>query len=71
MPSKVERQPYDGPVSDAAHDPDDNPNGTSRLPRDLSDDEFAAAPVLPSIDALLIEELSEDEDDAFAAALRP
>jgi hypothetical protein len=58
-------------VSDAAHDPDDNPNGTSLLPRDLSDDEFAAAPVLPSIDALLIEELSEDEDDAFAAALRP
>jgi|GEM_PF-4454829 len=28
-----------------------------------------AAPVLASIDTLLIEELSEDEDEAFAAAL--
>jgi hypothetical protein len=39
------------------------------LPADLTDDQFDAAPVLDSIDNMLIEELSEDEDDAFAAAL--
>jgi len=39
------------------------------LPSDLTDEQLAAAPVLASIDALLIEELSEDEDEAFAAAL--
>ena len=36
---------------------------------EITDDQFDAAPVLDSIDDLLIEELSEDEDDAFAAAL--
>jgi hypothetical protein len=45
------------------------PHGTSLLPADLTDDQLDAAPVLDSIDSLLIEELSEDEDDAFAAAL--
>ncbi|HEU5151784.1 MAG TPA: hypothetical protein VFU19_14885 [Iamia sp.] len=44
--------------------------GTSLLPADLTDDQLDAAPVLDSIDSLLIEDLSEDEDDAFAAALR-
>jgi hypothetical protein len=39
------------------------------LPADLTDDQLDAAPVLDSIDSLRIEELSEDEDDAFAAAL--
>jgi len=39
------------------------------LPADLTDDQLDAAPVLDSIDSLLIEELSEDEDDAFAAAV--
>jgi hypothetical protein len=39
------------------------------LPADLTDDQLDAAPVLDSIDSLLIEDLSEDEDDAFAAAL--
>jgi hypothetical protein len=39
------------------------------LPADLTDGQLDAAPVLDSIDSLLIEELSEDEDDAFAAAL--
>ena len=28
-----------------------------------------AAPVMESVDALLIDDLSDDEDDAFAAAL--
>jgi hypothetical protein len=40
------------------------------LRADLTDDELDAAPVLDSIDSLLIDELSEDEDDAFAAALK-
>jgi len=56
-------------VSDAAHDHDDAPRGASRLPSDLTDDQLATAPVLASIDILVIEELSEIEDDAFAAAI--
>ena len=39
------------------------------MPADLTDDQLDAAPVLDWIDTLLIEELSKDEDDAFAAAL--
>ncbi len=45
------------------------PHGTSLLPADLPNGQLHAGPVLASIDALLIEELSEDEDDSFAAAL--
>ncbi len=56
-------------VSDAADRQDGAPHGTALLPSDLTEDQLAAAPVLPSIDTLLIEELSEDEDDAFATAL--
>lgn len=56
-------------VSDAATRPHDAPHGTALLPSDLTDEQLVAAPVLASIDALLIEELSEDEDKAFAAAL--
>lgn len=55
-------------VSDAVHPSGEAPRGTSLLPADLTDDQLDAAPVLDSIDALLIEELSEYEDDAFAAA---
>jgi hypothetical protein len=58
-------------VSDAADRQHDAPHGTTRLPSDLTDEQLAAAPVPASIDALLIEELSEDEDEAFAAALDP
>lgn len=46
------------------------PHGTSLLPRDLSADQLGAAPTLATTDALLIEELTDLEDDAFAAALR-
>lgn len=46
------------------------PHGTSLLPRDLSADQFAAAPTLTSADELLIEDLTDREDEAFAAALR-
>ena len=56
-------------MSDAAHMRDSSPHGTDLLPGDLTEDQLAAAPILGSVDALLIEELSEDEDDAFAAAL--
>ena len=43
--------------------------GTTLLPRDLNDDELAAAPILATLDSLLIEGLTEDEDDAFQVAL--
>ena len=56
-------------VSDAADRQPESPHGTTLLSSDLTDEQLAAAPVLASIDALLIEELSEDEDEAFAAAL--
>ncbi|MGH9184709.1 MAG: hypothetical protein ACRD0U_02660 [Acidimicrobiales bacterium] len=56
-------------MSDAADHQDQAPHGTALLPSDLSEDQLAAAPVLTSIDALLIEELSVDEDEAFATAL--
>lgn len=56
-------------MSDVAQRPDDAPHGTSLLPRDLTEDQLAAAPVLASVDMLLIEDLLDDEDDAFAAAL--
>ncbi len=37
--------------------------------RDLTDEQLASAPILESVDVLLIDELTEDEDEAFAAAL--
>jgi hypothetical protein len=46
------------------------PHGTSLLPRDLSADELTAAPTLATADVLLIEDLTDAEDEAFAAALR-
>ena len=56
-------------VSDAADQPVRAPHGTGQLPSDLTEDQLVAAPVLTSIDTLLIEELSVDEDEAFANAL--
>lgn len=58
-----------GRVSDAAHDRVETPNGMTKFARDLSAEQLAAAPSLASIDALVIEDLSDDEDDAFSAAL--
>ena len=52
----------------ASHD-HDGPHGTSLLPRDLTEAEFAAAPILESLDALVIEDLTDDEYDSFLAAL--
>jgi len=56
-------------MSDAAHEDIANPRGTAKLQRDLTADQIRAAPVLVSADSLLIEDLSAEEDDAFAAAL--
>ncbi len=56
-------------VSDAADRQQESPDGTALLPSDLTDEQLANAPILASIDTLLIEGLSEDEDEAFAAAL--
>ncbi|HUP70782.1 MAG TPA: hypothetical protein VM142_13350 [Acidimicrobiales bacterium] len=56
-------------MSGAGQHDDDAPHGTSLLPRELTEDQLAAAPVLASLDSLLIEELSEAEDGAFAAAI--
>ncbi|MHB1534701.1 MAG: hypothetical protein ACYC1D_08840 [Acidimicrobiales bacterium] len=56
-------------MSDAVHRQDQSAHRTALLPGDLTDDQLAEAPVLVSVDTLLIEELSEAEDDAFSAAL--
>jgi hypothetical protein len=49
-------------------DGEDSIRGTSSLPRDLTDEELDSAPLLLSLDTLLIEDLSDKEADAFAAA---
>lgn len=59
-----------GAVSDAAHDAGDAPLGVASLPDDLTEEQLAAIPVLESVDSLVIEELSDAEADAFAAATR-
>lgn len=56
-------------MSDAAHQRDGSARGTSLLPADLTQEQLAAAPVVASLDTLLIDDLTDDEDDAFAAAL--
>lgn len=56
-------------VSDAANSHDEAPHGTTLLASDLTEAQLDAAPVLSSVDALLIEDLTDDEDDAFATAL--
>ncbi|HEX3538832.1 MAG TPA: hypothetical protein VHT75_00185 [Acidimicrobiales bacterium] len=57
-----------GPIDDGTF-----PTSTRMAPnvrgRPLTENQVASAPVLVSIDAQLIEDLFDDEDDAFAAAL--
>lgn len=55
-------------MSDGAPLPSDAPNGLGLLPRDLTPDELSAAPTLSSVDKLLLD-LTDDDADAFAAAL--
>ncbi len=57
-------------MSDAANDAHEIPHGVKLLPRDLTEEELGQAPFLASVDALLIDGLTVDEDEAFAAALR-
>ena len=57
-------------VSDLAQDDNDGPHGLSRLPRDLTEEELRRAPVLASADLLIIEDLTEDEFEAFDRAVR-
>lgn len=56
-------------MSDAAQYRVEPGHGTALLPADLSAAQLEAAPLLTSVDALLIDGLSGDEDDAFEAAL--
>lgn len=57
-------------MSDPAGSRDEAPHGTALLPADLTEDQLGAAPVLDTIDCLLIEDLTDDEDDAFRLHLR-
>ena len=44
--------------------------GTSLLPLDLTRAQLMSAPILSSVDSLVIHELIDEEHDAFLAALR-
>lgn len=56
-------------MGDAARQSGGTAQGASLPTPDLTPIQLASAPVLTSLDALLIEGLTDDEDDAFAAAL--
>ncbi len=56
-------------VSGAAHRDDEAPYGTSQLPADLTEEQLSAAPVLDSVDSSLIEDLTDEDEDALAAAV--
>lgn len=54
-------------MSDAARHHE--PTGPAGLPRDMTDEELEQAPVLESVDDLLIDDLTDEEADAFFAAI--
>lgn len=56
-------------MSDAADHRDETAGGTALLPADLTADQLASAPEISSADDLLIDDLTDVEDDAFAAAI--
>lgn len=56
-------------MSNAATTGDDRPHGTGLLPRPLTPAEKSNAPVLASLDALVIDDLTDEEYDRFLAAL--
>ena len=56
-------------MSDAASSHHAERHGLSFLPQDLTEHQLIDAPALASVDELLIDELTDDEDDAFATAL--
>jgi hypothetical protein len=55
-------------VSEGSYPSEGAPPGSS-LPGDLTGAQLVAAPVLASVDALLIDDLSVEEADAFFAAI--
>jgi hypothetical protein len=54
-------------MSDGALSPSERSHGVGLLPPDLTSDELAGAPVLESLDALVVD-LDDEEDDAFGVA---
>jgi hypothetical protein len=56
-------------MSDLAHSDDDAPRGLSTLPPGLTEEQLQNAPVLASADQLIIEDLTEEEFEAFEQAL--
>lgn len=56
-------------MSNAEQDSHNGPHGTNLLPRDLTEDELSAAPILDASDDLVIDDLTADEYNAFLAAL--
>jgi hypothetical protein len=56
-------------MSNAATTGDDRPHGTGLLPRPLTPAEMSNAPVLASLDALVIDDLTDEEYGRFLAAL--
>ncbi|MGI9016878.1 MAG: hypothetical protein ACR2HR_07220 [Euzebya sp.] len=54
-------------MTDAAALPD-GPKGTSLLPPAMTEADWAKAPVLKSLDQLIIEDLTDEEFDAFLEA---
>ncbi len=58
-----------GSVSDATSGDDAPPTGLAGLPPDLTPEQLAAAPVLRSLDDLRIDGLTEEEHEAFLAAI--
>lgn len=56
-------------MSDQAAQYEQRPHDSGLLPRDLTEVERRAAPILVSADTLLIDDLTVDEDESFAAAL--
>ncbi len=49
--------------------PHSHPSGFDGFPRDLTEDELNSGPVVTSLDELLIEDLTDEEADAFFDAL--
>jgi hypothetical protein len=56
-------------VSDAARPPKDGPIGTTLLPRSRTAAEIATAPPLQDLDALVIDDLSDEEYEVFLDAI--
>lgn len=63
-PVPAERRPLLTLVDD-----DERPRGTSTLPPGLTEQELRDAPVLVSVEQLIIEDLTEEEFEAFDQAI--